>query len=57
MQMVRRGKSNEGIANALGQLGPIAFLVTGTNTDVAVGSQASAKTAEDFSLPNSAPRK
>jgi hypothetical protein len=59
MQMVKRGKSNEGAAIALGYLGAvgsIAFLVTGTNTDVAVGSQASAKTAEDFTLPNSAPR-
>lgn len=57
MQMVRRGNSNEGAAIVTGVLlGPIALLVTGTNSDVAIGSQASAKTAEDFTLPNSAPR-
>ena len=58
MQMVRRGNSNEGAVIVTGALlGPIALLVTGTNSDVAIGSQASAKTAEDFTLPNSAPRK
>ncbi len=57
MQMIRRGSSNEGAAFVTGALlGPIALLVTGTNSDVALGSQASAKTAEDFALPSSVPR-
>lgn len=53
MQLQALGQGNENAAAlASAAIGVLAFVVTGSNSEVVAGSRAAAKTAEDFALSN-----